>query len=65
MERGALPATVYGVAKKLDTTEQVTHTHMCSVSFSFSFFIYFLLHWVFIAAGGLSLAVTSGSYSLV
>lgn len=31
----------------------------------FNLFIYFLLHWVFIAASRLSLAVASGIYSLV
>ena len=27
MDRGAWWATVYGVEKELDTTEQLTHTH--------------------------------------
>ena len=31
----------------------------------FILFIYFLLHWVFVAARGLSLVVVSGGYSLL
>ena len=50
MERGALPATVYGVAKKLDTTEQVTHTHTCT-----RFHFLFLFSFIFYCTGSLLL----------
>ena len=36
-----------------------------NASFQKYLFIYFWLHWVFVAVHGLSLAVASGDYSLV
>ena len=37
----------------------------CGFSFFNFIFIYFWLHWVFVAARGLSLVVASGGYSLL
>ena len=58
MDRGAWWATVHGVAgvgHNLATKEREREF----------LFVYFWLHWVFMAACGLSLVVASRGYSLV
>ena len=58
MDRGAWWAAVHGIAKSRARLSNFTF------SFHFHLFIYFWLHWIFVAVCGLSPVVASGCPSL-